>query len=64
MREQWTANLIGTMHLYEITQIQLAEQLGVTAGYVNMVLNGKKSPRGASDKFQAALTELIRQKTS
>lgn len=64
MREQWTANLIGTMHLHEITQIQLAEQLGVTAGYVNMVLNGKKNPKGASDKFQAALEELISQKAS
>lgn len=58
MREQWTAEIIGAMHLHEITQVQLARQLGVTAEYVNMVLNCRRVPKDASKRFQAALSEL------
>lgn len=60
MRAQWTAQLIGTMHLYGITQIQLAEKLQVTAEYVNMVLNGRRSPKSAEVKFGKAVEDLIK----
>lgn len=37
-------------------------KLGVTKAYVCMVLNGHRSPKGAEQKFNAALDALIKEK--
>lgn len=62
MPAQWTADLIGKMHLNNITRKQLAKQLGFHEKYVIMILNGKKSPKSAEVKFNQALNELIEER--
>ena len=59
--KEWTGNLVGLMHNKRITNIQLAEKLGVTDRYVSMVLNGHREPDGAEQRFRAAVDELIRE---
>lgn len=59
MPAQWTADLIGKMHLNGITKKQLAERMGITPEYVSMVLNGHREPEGAEARFMNALYTLV-----
>ena len=58
MPAQWTADVIGEMHIKGLTQKDLAKHLGVSHEYVNKVLKGKREPRGAEEKFRNALKEM------
>lgn len=58
MPAQWTAELIGEMHLKKVSKKMLAEKMGVTPEYVSMVLNGHREPAGAEERFREALLEL------
>ena len=62
MPEQWTAEIIGEMHLNGITAKQLANQLGYNPKYVSTVLNGHRNPKKAEQTFRDALNLLIQQK--
>lgn len=59
MPAQWTADLVGEMHLARVSQKQLAECLGVTPEYVSMVLNGHREPDGAAERFRDALNQIV-----
>lgn len=59
MPAQWTADVLGQMHLNGITQRQLADHMGYTFEYVSKVLKGRREPQGAERKFRAAVAELI-----
>lgn len=59
MPAQWTAELIGKMHLNGVKRKELASKLGLNEKYVIMVLNGKREPLNAEERFNAALDELI-----
>lgn len=59
MPAQWTAELVGEMHLKHITKKQLAEFMGITPEYISMILNGHKEPKGAEEKLRAALGRLV-----
>ena len=63
MPAQWTGDLIGKMHLSNITRKELAEHLNLHPKYVLAILNGDKSPKDAEQKFNKALDELIEIKT-
>ena len=60
MPAQWTADIIGELHINRISKKQLANQMSVTPEYVSMVLNGHREPEGAEQRFRAALDQLIR----
>lgn len=62
MPEQWTAEIIGEMHLNHITALELSAQLGYNPKYVSAVFNGHRSPKKAERTFRQALDELIQQK--
>ena len=62
MPAQWTADVIGEMHLKKVTKRQLADRLGVTPEYVSMVLNGHREPDGAEKRFRAAVDEIIQER--
>ena len=62
MPAQWTGDMVGKMHNNRITMTQVAEKLGVTKAYVCMVLNGHRNPKGAEQRFMAALDELIKER--
>lgn len=61
--EKWIADAVGKMHVYKIKQSDLAKKLDYTTEYVNMVLNGKRTPAGAETTFVAALNELIAERS-
>ena len=62
MPAQWTADVVGKMHLLRISKRQIAEQMGVTPEYVSMVLNGHREPEGAEERFNEALALLVEKK--
>ncbi len=64
MPAQWTAEVIGKMHLYGIKIQELAEYLDYHPKYVSMVLNGKKEPKRAEFIFTAAVDKMIAEKKS
>lgn len=61
MPAQWTAEIIGKLHLHSISQVRLAAAMGYTPEYVSAVLRGHRTPKGAEQRFRAALEELIAQ---
>ena len=62
MPAQWTAEVIGEMHLAGIKGRDMAKEMGMTAAYVSMVLGGKRTPPGAEERFREALDRLKTQK--
>ena len=58
MSKQWTGRIVGLLHMHRITQVELASEMGVTAQYVSMVLNGKKSPKGIEERMDAAIVAI------
>lgn len=64
MPAQWTAEIVGQMHINQICRKDLAKQLGMTPEYVSMVLNGHRDPPDAENRFTKALRDLIAQKSS
>lgn len=62
MPEQWTAEIIGEMHLCGVTSKQLAEAAGWNPKYLSTVLNGHRAPKGAELHLRNALKRLTDQK--
>ena len=58
MEEAWTGRIVGLLHTHRIKQAELARELGVTAQYVSMVLNGKKSSKGIDERMEAAIQSI------
>lgn len=59
MPAQWTADLIGEMHLAGVTAKRLAKEVDWNEKYLSAVLNGHKSPKGAEEKLRAALARIV-----
>lgn len=58
MSKEWTGRIVGLLHTHRITQARLAKEMGVTAQYVSMVLNGKKTAKGIEDRMEAAIQAI------
>ena len=61
---KWTGILIGKMHNNSISKKDLAGKLNFSQEYISMVLNGKKTPKGARERFEAAVEEIIKERDS
>lgn len=59
MPAQWTADLIGEMHLVGVTAKQFAAEAGLNPKYLSTVLNGHNEPKNAEKNLRAALERLI-----
>lgn len=59
MPAQWTAEIIGNMHLNCITARELAAELGIDYRYLSMILNGHRTPKNAEVRCREALARLI-----
>jgi len=59
VKEKWTGDLIGKMHVHEVTCEDLAEELGVTKSYVSMILNGSRKPPNAKERMQTAYSNIL-----
>ena len=62
MLAQWTGDIVGKMHIYRISAIELARKLGYNPKYLSAVLNGRRIPKNAQQRFADALDELIAEK--
>ena len=58
MPAQWTADLIGEMHLAGITAKELAAEAGLNPKYLSTVLNGHCTPRNAEQDLREAFERL------
>lgn len=58
MPAQWTAEVIGEMHLKGVTAKQLAAAVGWHPKYLSQVLNGRVNPKGAERKLRNALAQI------
>lgn len=58
MPAEWTASLIGEMHLKGVTAKRLAEEVGWHEKYLSAVLNGHREPKDAEKKLREALNRL------
>ena len=62
MPAQWTADIVGKMHIAGVTAKELAAYLNYKPKYVSAVLNGKREPKNAEQIFRQGLEEMIQQK--
>ena len=62
MPAQWTADLLGKMHLAGVTAKQLAAEAGWHEKYLSAVLNGHREPKNAEQTLRAALARLVDKK--
>lgn len=62
MPAQWTAVIIGQLHLNSITAKELAAEVGWHPKYLSRVLNGSGDANGADEKLTAALNRIIERK--
>lgn len=58
MPAQWTAEVIGEMHLKGVTAKQLAAAVGWHPKYLSQVLNGRVNSKGAEQKLRNALAQI------
>lgn len=59
-RPEWAADLVGDMFRAGVTQIELAEKIGVSREFFNRVLLGKKkTPAGAPERYRKAFEEIL-----
>lgn len=58
MPAQWTAEIIGEMHLKGVTAKRLAAAVGWNPKYLSQVLNGHVNPKGAERKLREALAQF------
>ena len=59
---KWTGRLVGKMHNNSVSSTDLAKKLGYTNDYISMVLNGKRTPKGARERFEKAVDEIIKER--
>lgn len=57
--KEWIANAVGAMHVHKISQVELAKHLGIRNDYLNSILAGRRSPKGAEERILTAIDEII-----
>lgn len=59
MPEKWTGRLIGKMHNERVTMEELGAEMGVSKGYVSMILNSTRKPKGIQERIEAAFESVV-----
>ena len=59
MPAQWTAEVIGEMHIHGITAKRLAAEVGWHEKYLSAVLNGHRQPKRAEATLRDALGRMV-----
>lgn len=58
----WTGDVVRDLHLNDIAINELAGAMGISREWVSQVLNGKKTPAGAEERFRKRVAEIIRER--
>lgn len=64
MTKEWTGRIVGLLHTHRITQTELAAELGLTAQYISMVLNGKKNSKGIEERMETAINAIVERRNT
>ena len=64
MTKEWTGRIVGLLHTHRITQTELASELGLTAQYISMVLNGKKTSKGIEERMESAIEAIVERRNA
>lgn len=65
MAEQWTGDIVASLHIHQITRRELADEIGITPQYVTMVLNGKKKcPTDMQQRMKDAIAAIVARSTN
>ena len=59
MPEKWTGDLVGRMHNEDVTLEDLANQMGVTKGYISQILHSKRTPTNAEERLNTAFADIL-----
>lgn len=57
--KDWTHDFIGKLWDERVQQRDIAEELNWSKAYVSMILKGKRKPRYARQKMEAALASVL-----
>lgn len=63
MPEKWTGDVLGKMHVYGITNNELADEMNVTRAYISMLLNSKRKPDGIQERIESAVSAIVARKS-
>ena len=55
----WTKEVVGTMHIWDISTIELGKEMNCASTYVCSILNGKRSPKGGQERIEAAVNAIV-----
>lgn len=58
MLAQWTGEVVGDMHIHQISFKALAKELGWHEKYLSGVMNCHRNPHGAEQKVRDALARI------
>ena len=50
------------MHINQITQREIAEEMHVTSDYISMILRGKKNPKNAEERIKNAIDVILKKR--
>lgn len=62
MPEKWTGDIVKKMHLNNISRADVAAEIGCAPEYVSMVLNSRRRPVDAKERFTNAVNSIIERK--
>lgn len=62
MLARWTGEVRGTMHIYEITMQELADELGMSTQFLSALLHCRRNTKDAEFRIRNALMALIAKK--
>lgn len=59
MPEKWTGEIVKELHNNNISQNELAKEIGWTVEYVSLILNSRRNPTKAKSKMETAMQTII-----
>lgn len=58
MRPRWTGNIVKVMHVEEITQREVAAEMGISTTYLSMLLNGARTTPDSKARVTQAVNDI------
>lgn len=62
--EKWTGKLLGDMHVNNVSNRDLANELGVTEQYVSMLMHSKRTTKNAKERLNAAYQSVLSKRST